>query len=220
MKYLVLLGLAAIFTVLAGSMVATKTEDRTEILEQNHKEFENCKVWGTLNGEVVPPFVMLRCYESLHHETYDSCVTVYVGLDVDRTDTRIKVGFYVKHTLLNQDIVNVRYRVDDEQDTVEKLSFHSLNSNRASANESQASTSRSRGGASKSLVVEELTTFLEKFANADQFEFSIEDEADSAVSIPLAESNQAVQEFRERIKEVLKDASKDDSEQDGEPNSN
>ena len=219
MKYPVLVGLIAFFTVLAGSSVAIRTPDGTQIREQDHKEFENCEVWGTLDGEVVQPFVWLRCYESLQHETYDSRVGFLIAQD-DGTETSITVHFDVGHTLLNQDTVNVRFRFDDEQDTVEKLSFSSLNSITSSTSESEVSTSGSRGGASKSLGVAELTTLLEKFANADQFEFSFDDEADSTVTIPLAESDQAVQEFRERIKDVLNDSSKDESEQDREPNSN
>lgn len=220
MKYPVLVGLIAFFTVLAGSSVAIRTSDGTEIREQDHKEFENCEVWGTLNGEVVQPFVWLRCYESVLHETYDSRVGFLIAQDDDLTETRIEVQFSVKHTLLNQDAVNVRYRFDDEQDSVEKLSFSSLNSITSSSSESETSTSGGKGSAAKYLDVEELTTFLETFANADQFEFSFDDEADSTVTIPLAESDEAVQEFRKRIKEVLNDTSKDDSEQDREPNSN
>lgn len=220
LKFSVLVGLAVVLIGIAGSTSAISSVDGTEIIEEDVKEFENCSVWGTLYGKVVRPIVNLQCFESTEPDLpLASCFMVRVARNEDGT-TKIELDFMLEHTLHDEDTVNVQYRFDDSPDTVENLTYFSRFRPIMITEDSEFSTPGGLGKATKSLNAEELIEFLKTFANAEQFEFSLEDQSDITVSMPLGESDKAVQEFRERVKEVLNEASKDSSEQDDETNTN
>lgn len=194
-------GLVLLMTVfVATSSLFAHIIDRRANLE----DYGNCQIWEDREEENLS-LVSLLCYTVPNEEERQAWVRISVSKDEttlvfrptepitlaeDSTTNHYGISLELGNGVLElpeppEDSVQVRYRVDEEEFEEETFTFND---------------SEFFPFANKKITRDELSDWFTEIETANSFEFDFDGEDTTAATIMLEESEEAVKEFRERIR--------------------